>query len=166
MTETASARAGLVPAVVDGVDVDAVAAAARACAAVDDLCSGAWGAMICYLPGRQVPGVRVASDHVAVSVRSRWGIPAVELARQVRVAVAPLAGARRIEVVIADVADPAAAAAEPDEGKPWMTSSTAGLPAAPSSALVTPTGAAIPRPLLLAWPASTRGRTRPPYPWP
>ncbi|HMH91363.1 MAG TPA: hypothetical protein VK586_09810 [Streptosporangiaceae bacterium] len=166
MTGTASAGAGLAPAMVDGVDVDAVAAAARGCAAVDDLCSGAWGAMVCYLPGRQVPGVRVASDHVAVSVRSRWGIPAAELARQVRVALVPLTGARRIEVMIADVADPAAAAAEPDEVKPWMTSRTAGPPAARSSGLVTPTGAAIPQPLLLAWPASTRGRPRPPFPWP
>jgi hypothetical protein len=113
MTGTASTGAGPVPAVVDGVDVDAVAAAARGCAAVDDLCPGAWGGVVCYLPGRQVPGVRVASDHVAVSVRSRWGTPAAELARQVRAALAPLTGARRIDVVIADVADPAAAAPEP-----------------------------------------------------
>lgn len=112
MTGTASTGAGLVPAMVDGVDVDAVAAAARGCAAVDDLCPGASGGVVCYLPGRQVLGVRVASDHVAVSVRSRWGTPAGELARQVRVALAPLTGARRIDVVIADVADPAAAAAE------------------------------------------------------
>ena len=110
MTGTVSTGAGPVPAVVDGVDVDAVASAARGCAAVDALCSGAWGAVACYLPGRQVPGVRVASDHVAVSVRSRWGMPAAELARQVRVALAPLTGARRIDVVIADVAGPAAAA--------------------------------------------------------
>ena len=150
MTGTAPTRVGLAPAVVDGVDVDAVAAAARACAAVDDLCSGPWGGMVTYLPGRQVPGVRVASDHVAVSVRIRWGIPATELARQVRVALAPVTGAGRIDVVIADVADPAATAAEPNEGEPCMTSSAAGLPAAPSSGHATPTGAAIPRPLLLA----------------
>jgi hypothetical protein len=112
MTGTASAGAGPVPAVVDGIDVDAVAAAARGCAAVDDLCPGAWGGVVCYLPGRQVPGVRVASDHVTVSVRSRWGTPAAELARQLRAALAPLTRARRIDVVIADVADPAAAAVE------------------------------------------------------
>ena len=46
-------------AVVDGVDLDAVAAAARSCAAVDDLCSGAWGGVVSYLPGRQVAGVNV-----------------------------------------------------------------------------------------------------------
>jgi hypothetical protein len=150
MTGTAPTRVGLVPAVVDGVDVDAVAAAVRGCAAVDDLCSGSWGGVVTYLPGRQVPGVRVASDHVAVSVRSRWGIPAADLARQVRVALAPVTGARRIDVVIADVADPAAIAADPDEGELCMTSSAAGLPAATSSGLATPTGAAIPRSSLLA----------------
>jgi hypothetical protein len=107
--------------------------------------------------------VRVASDHVAVSVRSRWGIPAAELARQVRVALAPLTSARRIDVVIADVADPASTAAEPNEVEPCMTSSTAELRAEPSSGLSTPTGAAIPRPSLLALRALTSGRPQPQY---
>ena len=71
-------------AVVDGVDLDAVAAAARGCPAVDDLCPGPWGGVVTYLPGRQVPGVRVAGDHVVISVRGRWGVPASEVARQVR----------------------------------------------------------------------------------
>jgi hypothetical protein len=129
---------------VDGVDVDAVAAAVRSCAAVDDLCSGPWGGVVSYLPGRQVPGVRAARDHVVVSVRSRWGVPAADLARQVRAALAPLAGGRRVDIIVADVTDPAPAAAEPEEVKPWMTSA-AGLRAAPSSGPVTPTGAAIPQ---------------------
>jgi hypothetical protein len=150
MTGTASTGAGPSAAVVEGVDVDAVAAAARGCAAVDRLCSGAWGGVVSYLPGREVPGVRVARDHVVVSVRSLWGVPAAELARQVRVALAPLTGARRIDVVVADVADPPATAAEPSEVEPWMTSSTGGPHGAPSSGLVTPTGAAIPRPSLPA----------------
>ncbi len=62
----------------DGVDLDAVAAAARGCPAVDDLCSGAWGGVVSYLPGRQVAGVRVAPDHVVISVRGRWGVPVSE----------------------------------------------------------------------------------------
>ena len=33
-------------AVIDGVDVDAVAAAVRACPAVDDLCAGPWGGVV------------------------------------------------------------------------------------------------------------------------
>ena len=76
------------PAVVDGVDLDAVAAAARSCPAIDDLSAGAWGGVVSYLPGRQVAGVRVASDHVVISVRGRWGVPVREMARQVRTAVA------------------------------------------------------------------------------
>jgi hypothetical protein len=166
MTGPASTGAGPAAAVVEGVDVDAVAAAARGCAAVDHLCSGAWGGVVTYLPGRQVPGIRVARDHVVVSVCSRWGVPASELARQVRAVLAPLTGARRIDVVVADVADPPATAAEPSEVETWMTSSTAGLPGAPSSGLVTPTGAAIPRPSLPAWPALTSGQPRPVCAWP
>ncbi len=113
MTGTASTGSAPAAAVVEGVDVDAVAAAAQSCPAVDRLCSGAWGGVVSYLPGREVAGVRVARDHVVVSVRSQWGVSAAELARQVRAVVAPLAGARRIDVVIADVADPSATAAEP-----------------------------------------------------
>ncbi len=148
MTGTASTGAAPAAAVVEGVDLDAVAAAARSCPAVNRLCSGPWGGVVSYLPGREVPGVRVTRDHIVVSVCSRWGVQAAELARQVRVVLAPLAGARRIDVVVADVADPPATAAEPSEAEPWMTSSTARLPGAPSSGLATPTGAAIPRPSL------------------
>jgi hypothetical protein len=106
MTGTAPTVAAPVAAGGECVDVDAVADAARRCPAVDRLCSGSWGGVVSYLPGREVPGVRVAPDHVVVSVCSRWGVPAAELARQVRVALAPLTGARRIDVVVADVADP------------------------------------------------------------
>jgi hypothetical protein len=165
MTGPASTGAGPAAALTEGVDVDAVAAAVRGCAAVDDLCSGAWGGVVSYLPGRQVPGVRVARDHVVVSVCSRWGVPAAELARQVRAVLTPLTGKRRIDVVVADVADPPATAAQPSEVEPWMTS-TAGLPGAPSSGLVTPTGAAIPRLSLPAWPALTSCRSRPVCAWP
>jgi len=83
------------PAVVDGVNLDAVAAAVRGCPAIDDLSAGAWGGVASYLPGRQVAGVRIASDHVVISVRGRWGIPVSEMARQVRTAVLPLVAPRR-----------------------------------------------------------------------
>lgn len=119
MTGTVSTGAAPAGAVADGVDVDAVADAARSCPAVSRLCSGPWGGVVSYLPGREVPGVRVARDHVVVSVCSRWGIPAAELARQVRVALAPLTGARRIDVVVADMADPPAIRASlPDRVDP------------------------------------------------
>jgi hypothetical protein len=133
------------PAVVDGVDVDAVATAVRGCAGVDDLCSGAWGGVVSYLPGRQVPGVRVTADQVVVSVRGRWGVPVAELASQIRLAVASLAGLRRIDVIVADVADRPAVDPATDEVTSWRTSS-AGRPGAPTSGPVIPTGAATRRP--------------------
>jgi hypothetical protein len=113
MTGPATGAAGPAAAVVDGVNVDSVATAVRGCPAVDDLAAGPWGGVVSYLPGRQVPGVRVTDDRLVVSVRSRWGVPAAELARQVRRAVAPLAGARPVDVVVADIADADAPAAEP-----------------------------------------------------
>jgi hypothetical protein len=103
---------GPVPvAVADSTEADDVASAVRGCPGVDGLCPGAWGGVVTYLPGRQVPGVRLASDHLVISVRSRWGVPAAEVARQVRGAVTALAGSRRIDVVVADVADRDAASA-------------------------------------------------------
>ena len=74
------------PAVVDGVDLDAIAAAVRGCPAIDDLSSGPWGGVVSYLPGRQVAGIRVTTDHVVISVLGRWGVPVSEMARQVRAA--------------------------------------------------------------------------------
>jgi len=134
--------------VVDGVDVDAVAAAARGCAAVDDLCSGAWGGVVSYLPGRQVAGVRVTRDHVVISVRARWGIPVSELAAQIRAAVTSLVAPRRVDVVVADLAEPGArapAGAHGEEGPPWRTASPGGVPGASSSAPTTPTAVVTPQ---------------------
>jgi hypothetical protein len=136
------------PAVTDGVDVDAVAAAARTCPAVDDLCPGPWG-VVSYLPGRKVAGVRVASDHVMISVRGRWGVPVSELARQVRAAITRLVVPRRIDVAVADLAEATAeitAGVPRDEVSWWTTSSPAGMPGASSSARITPTTVATPPP--------------------
>ena len=133
--------------VVDGVDLDAVAAAARSCAAVDDLCSGAWGGVVSYLPGRQVAGVRVARDHVVISVRARWGIPVSELVSQIRAAVTSLVAPRRVDVVVADLAEsgaPAPAGAHGEEGTPWRTASPGDVPGASSSAPTTPTAGVTP----------------------
>ena len=142
------------PAVVDGVDLDAVAAAVRSCAAVDDLCPGPWGGVVSYLPGRQVAGVRVAADHVVISVCGRWGIPVSDLADQVQAAVRPLVALRRIDIVVADLTEPAAeapdgsgrpaAAAHGGEVSPWTSSSGGGWPGGSSSAPITLTTAAIP----------------------
>jgi hypothetical protein len=138
----------LAAAVADGVDLDAVAAAARGCPAVDDLCPGAWGGVVSYLPGRQVAGVRVAFDHVVISVRGRWGFPVSEMAAQVRAAVTGLVAPRRVDVVVADLADADAtpAGVHGEEVSWWMAASPGGVCGASSSAPITPTAAAIPPP--------------------
>jgi len=92
--------------VVDGVDLDAVATAVGGCGGVADLYFGPFGGVVSYLPGRQVRGVRVTPDHVVISVRARWGVPATELARQVRAALAALVGPRRVDIVVADLSEP------------------------------------------------------------
>jgi len=137
------------PAVVDGVDLDAVAAAVRGCPAIDDLLPGAWGGVVSYLPGRQIAGVRIASDHVVISVRGRWGIPVSEMARQVRSAIGALVAPRRVDLVVADLAGApgeAPAGGQQEEVGSWRTSSPGGRPAASSSAPTTPTAAATPTP--------------------
>jgi len=136
----------LAAAVVDGVDLDAVVAAVRGCAAVDDLCPGNWGGVVSYLPGRQVAGVRVTSDHVVISVRGRWGFPVSEMAAQVRAAVTGLVGPRRVDVVVADLAaaDATPAGVHGEEVSWWTATSPGGVCGASSSAPITPTTAAIP----------------------
>jgi hypothetical protein len=139
-------------AVVDGVDLDAVAAAVIGCGGVDDLHSGPWGGAVSYLPGRQVTGVRVASDHVLISVRGRWGVPVTELAHQVRAALAALVAARRVDIVVADLSDAAAeapagapaAGVHSEEVSSWVTSSHEGVSDASSSAPIIPTAVATP----------------------
>ena len=146
------------PAVVDGVDLDAVAAAVRSCPAIDDLSPGPWGGVVSYLPGRQLAGVRIASDHVLISVRGQWGVPVAEMARQVRTALAGLVGPRRVDLEVADLAG---APGETPAGGPreevssWPTSSPGGGPGASSSAPITPTVAVTPPRSPLASPPIT-----------
>jgi hypothetical protein len=99
---------GPAPAVIDGIDVDAVAAAVWGCSGVAALDGGPFGEVASYLPGRKVTGVVVGDGRVTVQVRSRWGIPAPDLAALITTVVAPLAGHRRVDVVIADIDDPPA----------------------------------------------------------
>jgi hypothetical protein len=162
--------------VVDGVDLDAVATAVGGCGGVADLYFGPFGGVVSYLPGRQVRGVRVTPDHVVISVRARWGVPATELARQVRAALAALVGPRRVDIVVADVSEPEglkrpageretpvseataiaqgglpAAGVRRDEGSSWTTSRRGDdVPGASSSAPIIPTMGAIPPPSPLA----------------
>ena len=93
-------------AVIDGIDVDAVAAAVRGCPGVSGLDGGPFSGVASYLPGRKVEGVVVRDGRVIVQVRSRWGVPAPELAAVITAMLAPLTGNRPVDLVIADIDDP------------------------------------------------------------
>ena len=93
-------------AVVDGVNVDAVVAAVRGCAGVAGMDGGQFGEVASYLPGRKVPGVVVSGGRVRVQIRSRWAVPAPDLAALVTAVLAPLTGSHPVDVVIADIDDP------------------------------------------------------------
>lgn len=104
------------PAIVDGVDLDAVVDAVRGCSAVDDVDSGPAGSASTYLPGREIGGLRLDTDRILVQVRAVWGVPVSELAHQVRSAVAPLVGAwRPVDVSVSDVVVPARYRPDVDE---------------------------------------------------
>lgn len=94
---------------VDGVNVDAVAAAVRACPGVSDLYAGRFAEVATYLPGRRVLGVVVADGTLTVQVRSRWAVPADALLREIDSAVARLLHGHKLRVVVGDVDDPPAA---------------------------------------------------------
>ena len=93
-------------AIVDGMDVDAVASAVRACPGVSDLVDGRFGDATTYLPGRRVVGIAVKGETVRVSVRAKWGVPASDLLDQVTAVLAPSLADRRSELVGAEIDDP------------------------------------------------------------
>ena len=93
-------------AIIDGIDIDAVAAAVRACPGVSGLHGGRYGEVTTYLPGRVVRGVVVGGGRVRVQVRATWGTEAPTLAAAITATVAPLTGNRPIDVSIADIDDP------------------------------------------------------------
>ena len=93
-------------AIIDGIDVDAVAVTVRACAGVSGLNGGRYGEVTTYLPGRTVHGVVVGDGRIRVQVRSAWGTEAPRLAAVITAALAPLTGSRPVDVAIADIDDP------------------------------------------------------------
>lgn len=111
-----NAPAGSSLSLVDGVDVDVVAGAARACRGVEDL-EGGFPEVATYLAGRRVRGVRVIGDAVEIHVRVAWGVPAYEVAAAVQAAVAPLVGGHDVNVTIAGLGDP------PDTAEPVIAES-------------------------------------------
>jgi hypothetical protein len=96
---------------VEGIDVDALAAAISACPSVARLGSGRSGAIATYLPGRRVTGVRLAADRIAVEVVARWQFPIATVANDVRQVGAAIAPGRRVDVTITDIEVPGEAAA-------------------------------------------------------
>jgi hypothetical protein len=94
------------PAVIDGIDIDAVAAAVRGCAGVAGLDGGQFGEVASYLPGRKVQGIVVSGGRVTVQIRSQWAVPVPELAALIGTALGPLTGHRPVDVVIGDIDDP------------------------------------------------------------
>ena len=77
---------------IDGIDVDSLAAAVQRLAGVAALDGGPFGQVATYLPGRKVLGVVVGEGRVTVQVRSRWGVPAPDLAALITAVVTSLAG--------------------------------------------------------------------------
>ncbi len=116
----------VVPAVVDGVDVDAVAAAVRICAGVSRLDPGPYHEVTTYLPGRTVDGVAVDGGRVRIQIQCAWGAQIPQVATQIRKVLVPLTGRRPVDVLVADVDDPPgwfpspgpAQRAEPSPGLP------------------------------------------------
>ncbi|HVL05800.1 MAG TPA: hypothetical protein VM388_07420 [Acidimicrobiales bacterium] len=84
-------------------DLEAVAAAAKACPLVAGLSGGRFGEIATYLPGRRILGLREADGTVEVHVVARWGTPLPELAEEVRAAVTPRAGGLPVAVFIEDI---------------------------------------------------------------
>jgi hypothetical protein len=103
---TAERADGPDTAIVDGIDVDAVASAVRACPGVSDLVDGRFGDATTYLPGRRVAGIAVKGETVKVSVRAKWGVPASDLLDQITAVLGPSLADRRIELVVAEIDDP------------------------------------------------------------
>jgi hypothetical protein len=50
--------------------------------------------------------VEVGGGRVRVQIRSRWGVPATDLAALITAVLAPLTGTRPVDVLIADIDDP------------------------------------------------------------
>ncbi len=93
-------------AIIDGVNVDAVAAAVRSCPGVSGLDGGQFSPVASYLPGRTVEGVEVSGGRVTVQVRAQWAVPVPALAARITVVLAPLTGNRPVDVVVNDIDDP------------------------------------------------------------
>ena len=128
---TAPPAAGLPDsAVIDGINVDAVAAAVRACPGVAGLDRGQFSPVASYLPGRIVEGVEVSGGRVTVQIRAQWAVPVPELAARITRVLAPLIRDRPVDVVISDIDDPPGAPPARPARRASRTAPSPGLPPA------------------------------------
>lgn len=88
-------------------DPELIARTVDACPAVDQLDFGPAGGVATYLPGRRIDGVSVDDRVVTVQVRMAWGASVAALNDQVKAVLLPIAGGRRIDVSVSDIALPA-----------------------------------------------------------
>ncbi len=105
-------------AVIDGIDVDAVAAVVLGCPGVSGLDGGQYGEVTTYLPGRTVPGVFVGDGRVRVQVRAAWDTEVPRLAAAITAVLAVVALGRPVDVLIADIDDPPVARPGTSSGPP------------------------------------------------
>lgn len=122
------------------LDVDLIAAAVRACPLVADLHGGSFGEIATYLPGRRVTGVRATATALEVHVIGRFPAPALQLAAQVRAAVAPWSGGRPVDVALEDLLLPGELL--PDEEPAPPDPPRPGPPESPDTAAPPPPAAA------------------------
>ena len=85
------------------IDADAVAERTGRCRSVARLSGGLVGEVATYLPGRRVPGVRLADGSIEIHVVACWGVTVPELAAEVRDAVGPIGAGLPINVHVDDV---------------------------------------------------------------
>ncbi len=102
MSETSALAAALSPSPAFE-PVEGLAVAVLNCAGVAALSGGTFGEVATYLPGRRVRGVRVTDETVEIHVVAFWKSPLPPVAAQIRVAAAPFAGGRTIDVYIDDL---------------------------------------------------------------
>jgi hypothetical protein len=89
--------------IVDGVDVDALHAAALACPGIAGVGSAEPGALATYLPGRRVTGIRVNPDSIELEVCTRWDASARQVGAALQTSLKEQADGRRIDVTIVDI---------------------------------------------------------------
>lgn len=81
---------------------DLVAAAVMSVPGVAGLHTGSFGEVATYLPGRRVNGVRLRQETTEVHVTLVYGVPVLETAEKIRLAVTALV-ATAVEVSIEDI---------------------------------------------------------------